>query len=449
MTIDKEQLVKLCDKIYQNNIIDKSYYCQYDVKRGLRNKNGTGVLVGLTHIGDVQGYKVEDGAKVPAEGKLYYRGIDVEDLVNACIKEDRIGYEEASYLLLFGDLPNKEELEDYKKLLGQHRELPPNFLSTNILATPSQDIMNKLGRVILSLYSSDPNPDDISIENVLIQSIKLIAQFPVLIAYAYQAKAREFDNESMHIHYPDPELGTAENLLRLIRPDGKYTEIEAKLLDLAMILHAEHGGGNNSAFTTHVISSTATDTYAVISAAIGSLKGPKHGGANKAVFEMMLDLKANVKDLTDFDEVEKYLIKLLKGEAFDKSGLIYGMGHAVYTLSDPRATLLKDMARKLAEEKDLLDEFAVYDFIEKRAPQLFKEIRQDNKVISANVDLYSGFIYNALNIPIELCTPIFAAARISGWCAHRIEEIVAGGRVIRPAYKNVRAAREYTPIAER
>lgn len=450
LTNNQEKFVhNMCDKLYQNNVIDPSYYKQYDVKRGLRNNNGTGVLVGLTQIGDVQGYKVENDKKVPIEGRLLYRGIDVQDIVRSCIKENRYGYEETSYLLLFGELPNKKELDEYKEFLGSHRDLPNNFIKDMILTAPSQNIMNKLARTVLALYSYDSNPDDISIPNVLRQSMVLIAKFPLLMAYGYQAKVRYYDNGSLHLHYPKPELSTAENILHLVRPNSEYTKLEAALLDMAMILHAEHGGGNNSAFTTHVISSSGTDTYTAISAAVGSLKGPKHGGANTVVLEMMDDIKKNVKDITNFKKVEAYLIKMLKGEAFDKTGLVYGMGHAVYTLSDPRTAMLKDLARQLADEKGMQEEFALYDFIERRVPSLFSEVRGEEKIISANVDLYSGFVYNALNIPIELCTPIFAAARISGWCAHRIEELIAGGKIMRPAYKHVKAPRPYISLEER
>lgn len=440
---------EMCKKLYKNNEIDSSYYQKYDVKRGLRNSNGTGVLVGLTQIGDVQGYEVENGVKIPVDGKLLYRGIDVEDIVKACLKEERYGYEETSYLLLFGELPNKEQLKMYNQILGENRDVPNNFTKDMILTAPSKNIMNKLARSVLALYSYDPNPDDISIENVLMQSINLIARFPALISYGYQAKIRYYDNASLHLHYPCSELSTAENILHLIRPNSEYTKLEAVLLDLALILHAEHGGGNNSAFTTHVVSSSGTDTYSAIASAVCSLKGPKHGGANTVVLEMIKDLKENVDDFTNRSKVEEYLIKVIKGEAFDRTGLVYGMGHAVYTLSDPRAVMLKDLAKKLAEEKGMQEEFMLYDFIEKRSPDLLSEIKGIDKPICANVDLYSGFVYSALNIPVELCTPIFAASRISGWCAHRIEELVAGGRIMRPAYKHVKEHIPYIPIENR
>ncbi len=448
--LEKTFLQTMSGHLTSNNSIDESLYGKYDVKRGLRDSNGAGVVVGLTKIGDVQGYEVnEKNEKVPVDGKLFYRGIDVEDIVNSCLADNRFGYEETSYLLLFGDLPNQKQLEDYKKVIGMKRELPLGFARDMILTAPSKSVMNKLARSVLALYSYDENPDDISIPNVLRQSINLIGYFPSLVAYGYQAKRSYYNNQSLHIHYPDPTLSTAENILRLMRPTSEYTELEAKLLDLSMILHAEHGGGNNSSFTTHLVSSTATDTYSAIAAAVGSLKGPKHGGANVEVLQMMDDIRENVKDITNYKEVEKYLIKILHGAANDGSGLIYGLGHAVYTVSDPRATLLKKMAKKLAEDKGLMDDFMLYDFIENRAPYLFMEVKGTKKPMPANVDLYSGFVYNALNIPIDIATPIFACSRLSGWCAHRIEELVAGGRIMRPAYKCVQPQVKYTPLEER
>lgn len=448
--LEKTFVKTMSEHLVTNNAIDGSLYGKYDVKRGLRDSNGAGVVVGLTKIGDVQGYQVnEKNEKVAIDGKLYYRGIDVEDIVNSCLADDRFGYEETSYLLLFGELPGKKQLEDYKKVVGMKRELPLGFPRDMILTAPSKNVMNKLARSVLALYSYDENPDDISVSNVLRQSINLIGYFPSLIAYGYQAKRSYYDNQSLHLHYPAPELSTAENILRLMRPTGEYTDLEAKLLDISMILHAEHGGGNNSSFTTHVVSSTGTDTYSAIAAAVGSLKGPKHGGANVEVLEMMADIKENVKDITNFNEVEKYLIKILKGEANDGSGLIYGLGHAVYTVSDPRATLLKKMARKLAEDKNLLDDFMLYDYIENRAPTLFMEVKGTKNRMPANVDLYSGFVYNALDIPLDIATPIFACARLAGWCAHRIEELVASGKIMRPAYKCVQPHLKYIPLSER
>ena len=448
--IENSFIQGMAQTLRENNSIDDSFYGKYDVKRGLRDSNGAGVIVGLTKIGDVQGYDVnENNEKVAIDGKLFYRGIDVEDLVENCVKENRFGYEEASYLLLFGVLPTPKALEAYKTVLGLRRDLPKDFTRDMILTAPSNDIMNKLARSVLALYSYDKNADDISIENVLRQSINLIACLPTLIAYGYQAKRSSHHNESLFIHHPDPNLSTAENILKMIRPDGKYTDMEAKLLDLSMILHAEHGGGNNSSFTIHVVSSTGTDTYSAVSAAVGSLKGPKHGGANIEVIQMVADIKKNVSDITDYVEVEKYLIKILKGEANDKSGLIYGLGHAVYTVSDPRAILLKKMAQKLAETSGIMDDFMLYDFIEKRAPSLFREVKKTKVNMPANVDLYSGFVYSALNIPTDIATPIFAAARISGWCAHRIEELIGTGKIMRPAYKCVQPHLKYQTLYDR
>lgn len=448
--LEKDFVAAMSEHLLKSNNIDNSLYGKYDVKRGLRNANGTGVAVGLTKVGEVVGYTLnEKNEKTPTEGKLYYRGVDIHDLVENVTREDRFGYEEASYLLLFGELPTQKQLDAYCSALSARRELPPGFPRDMILVAPSSNVMNKLARSVLALYSYDEDPDNLSIPNVLRQSIDLIGYFPSLIAYGFQAKRSHYHNESLHLHYPDPEKSTAENILRMIRPTGEYSDIEAKSLDLSMILHAEHGGGNNSTFVTHVVTSTGTDTYSAIAAAVGSLKGPKHGGANVEVLGMIDDLKANVKDITNHKEVEKYLIKLLKGEAFDGSGLIYGLGHAVYTLSDPRAVLLKKMARKLAEEQELLDDFMLYDFIEERGPKLYEMIKGVEKPMPANVDLYSGFVYSALNIPLDIATPVFAASRISGWCAHRIEELVNGSKLVRPAYRNVQPKQKYVPISER
>lgn len=433
-----------------NDKIDPDLYIQNNVKRGLRNSNGTGVVVGLTKIGGVRGYDVDDdGNKIPIEGQLFYRGYSIEDIVNNCIKENRFGFEEITFLLIFGSLPSKTELEAFKKVLGSRRELPQGFARDMILTAPSNNIMNKLARSVLALYCYDSNPDDTSVSNVIRQSIELIGYFPALIAYAYQAKCSFYDNMSLHLHTPVPELSTSENILRMIRPNGEYTDIEAKLLDLSMILHAEHGGGNNSAFTTHLVSSTGTDTYSAISAAIGSLKGPKHGGANIAVINMMADIKEHVPDFNNRGKLDDYLVKLLRKQAGDRSGLVYGMGHAIYTLSDPRAKVLKSMAKKLADSKNLVDDFLLCDYIEKRVPQLKAEITGVDKPMPANVDLYSGFVYDALNIPTTIATPLFATARLSGWCAHRIEELVAGGKLMRPAYNSVQPVQEYVPIDKR
>lgn len=443
---DLSVLDKLSQIAEKNNKIDPEYYIKYDVKRGLRNSNGTGVLVGLTEVGDVHGYVLKDGEKVPAEGKLIYRGIDVKDIVEASKNEDRFIFEEACYLLLFGCLPTKDELDEFNEMLGCLRVLPDGFAEDMILKFPSKDIMNKVARSILVCYSYDPDPDDISVKNVLRQSIALIASFPTMMAYGYQAKAHYHDKKSLFLHAPKPELSTAENILHMIRADNSYTKTEAEVLDLSLVLHAEHGGGNNSTFATHVVSSTGTDTYSAIAAAIGSLKGPKHGGANIKVIEMMKDIKENIKDWGSESEIRDYLMKILRKEAFDGSGLIYGLGHAVYTLSDPRAVLLKGKARQLAQEVGRVEEFNLYEKIEKIAVDIFA---QSNKAISANVDFYSGFVYDMLNIPHELYTPIFAAARIPGWCAHRIEQLVSEPKIIRPAYKGVKSLSSYKALGLR
>ncbi|MEG0662176.1 MAG: citrate synthase, partial [Anaerovoracaceae bacterium] len=376
-------------------------------------------------------------------------GYEISDLVKSYIKEDRFGFEEVTYLLLFGELPTTKQLEEFKRLIAEKRGLPVGFARDMILTAPSRNIMNKLARSVLALYCYDENPDDTSVANVLRQSIDLIGYFPALIAYAYQAKQSFFENQSMHLHYPIPELSTAENILRMLRPTGEYSNLEAKTLDLCLILHAEHGGGNNSSFTTHLVSSSGTDTYATISAAVGSLKGPRHGGANIAVINMIADLKANVKDINNHKEVDAYLIKVLKGQANDGSGLIYGMGHAIYTISDPRAVLLKGMAKELAETKGLTSDFLLCDYIEQRAPELYAQVKGETKQMCANVDLYSGFVYNALNIPVDIATPLFATARLSGWSAHRMEELIAGKKLMRPAYINVQDHLDYIPIGER
>ena len=436
--------------ISKRNHIDNELYIQNDVKRGLRNSNGTGVVVGLTHIGEVVGYEVDDkGTKIPCEGKLYYRGYNIEDLVNAARAEDRFGFEETTFLLLMGSLPSKKELASFNEIISRHRELPVGFARDMILTAPSKNIMNKLARSVLALYSYDDNPDDASIQNVLRQSLILIGYFPAIISYAYQAKSTYFDNKSLHLHNPIPELSTSENILRMLRPMGEYTDLEAKLLDVCMILHAEHGGGNNSSFTTHLISSTGTDTYSAIAAAVGSLKGPRHGGANIAVINMMRDIKAHVPDVGKTSALDDYLVKILKGEANDRSGLVYGMGHAIYTKSDPRAKILKSMAKKLAEDKDLLDDFLLCDYLERRVPSLYAEVHGKEILMPANVDLYSGFVYSALDIPLDVATPLFATARLSGWCAHRIEELASGSKLMRPAYNSVQDHQSYIPLVDR
>ena len=433
----------------RHNSISPELHKRYNTKRGLRNEDGTGVLIGLTEIGEVHGYIIDDQERVPAEGLLLYRGYDLREVVLGFQRDRRFGFEEVAYLLLFGVLPTQEELASFRGLLGENRSLPDNFTEDMILRAPSNDIMNKLARSVLSAYSYDEDAEDLSIRNVLRQSIELIARFPTMVAYGFQAKRHYYHNESLFIHAPDPELSTAENLLQLIRIRRDYTPLEAETLDLALVLHAEHGGGNNSAFTVHVVSSAATDTYSAIAAAVGSLKGAKHGGANAKVMAMMEDIKANVSDWSSEREVGAYLRKILRKEAFDGTGLIYGMGHAVYTLSDPRAVLLKAKARELAAEKEHSAEFALYELIERILPEIFKDEKGTDRPIAPNVDFYSGFVYKILSIPRELNTPIFAIGRVAGWCAHRIEEIVSGGRIIRPAYKNVVGRNRYTPMSDR
>lgn len=433
-----------------NDPINPDLYTKYDVKRGLRNSNGTGVLVGLTRIGDVVGYDISaEGEKIPVPGRLLYRGYDVVDLIKDAEKNDQFCFEQCAYLLLFGELPSQKELDSFRNLLGTCRTLPPNFTEDMIMKAPSSDIMNKIARGVLASYSYDENPEDRDVANVLRQCIELISRFSTLAAYAYQAKLRYYDGKSMYIHNPVPELSTAENFLHLIRPDTQYSKLEANILDLSLILHAEHGGGNNSSLTVHVVSSADTDTYSAMAAAVGSLKGRRHGGANIRVVEMMNEIKANVKDWSNEQEIRDYIYKIARKEAFDRTGLVYGMGHAVYTISDPRATLLRDKAEQLAKEKGCLEEFNLYKIIERVAPEILAEVHKSGKRICANVDFYSGFVYSMLNIPTELYTPIFAISRIAGWSAHRIEEIVAGGRIYRPAYKNVSEERVYVPLDQR
>jgi len=449
LKIDNVLLDELALHAEQVNRIPLDLYQKYSVKRGLRNDDGTGVLVGLTEIGDVHGYIIDEGEIVSVDGRLEYRGINVHDIAAGFKAENRFGFEEVCYLLLFGALPTTEQLAQFTTILGENRTLPNGFTENMILKAPSREIVNKLARSVLVYYSYDPNPDDVSLKNVLRQSIELIARFSTMVAYGYQAKSHYFDNKSLFIHNPRHDLCTAENFLHLIRPDSKYSELEAETLDLALVLHAEHGGGNNSTFTTHVVSSTGTDTYSAISAAVGSLKGPLHGGANLRVMEMMADIKEHVKDWRDDEEIKSYLVKILRKEAFDGKGLIYGVGHAVYTLSDPRAVLLKEKARELASVKNLNEEFELYERVAILSPEAFSSVKSSDKVISANVDFYSGFVYDMLGIPKELYTPIFCIARIAGWCAHRIEELISGGRIIRPAYRNIVRNREYVPLKNR
>ena len=447
--VSEGEFSSLCDQLKEYSAIKPEYFDRFDVKRGLRNRDGSGVMAGLTKVCSVEGYHIEDGERKPVEGKLVYRGININDIVDGCIKENRFGYEETAWLLLFGQLPTHEQLKRFNEILGECRELPEDFIEDMIMKAPSPNIMNKLERSVLSLYSYDDNPDDISIENVLRQSVQLIAQLPTIMTYAYQVKRRYYLKKSMYLHPVKPELSTAETILYNTRSNRKFTDEEAKLLDICMILHAEHGGGNNSAFATRVLSSSGTDTYAAISAGIGALKGPRHGGANLKVAEMMKYLKESVADITDEGQVADFLKKLINREAGDKTGLVYGMGHAVYTLSDPRQIILKREAEKLADEKGFGDEFRALDLIERLTPEIFAEEKHNNKKICANVDLYSGLIYQMLGIPEDLYTPLFAIARVAGWSAHRIEELISGNRVIRPAYKNMTVPKEYCSINER
>lgn len=443
------EVVALSELCLKNGRIDPALYTKYDVKRGLRDLQGKGVLTGLTEISDICSSKVVDGQEVPCPGELYYRGYDIKKLVQGFLEDDRFGFEETAYLLLFGDLPDKGQLEEFNRILGNYRTLPVNFVTDIILKAPSPDMMNTLARSVLTLYSYDERANDISIPNVLRQCLELIALFPVLSVYGYQAYSHYHEGKSLFIHQPMEDRSTAENILHLLRPDGKYTQLEARILDLALVLQAEHGGGNNSTFTTHVVSSSGTDTYSVVAASLGSLKGPKHGGANIKVVQMLENIKANLKDWTDEDEIRNYLRKLLAGEAFDHSGLIYGMGHAVYSLSDPRADVFKGFVKQLSEAKGYDKEYGLYERIERIAPEVISEKRKIYKGVSANVDFYSGFVYHMLGLPQELFTPIFAIARIAGWSAHRIEELINAGKIIRPSYKPIAPHREYLPMDQR
>lgn len=442
-------LDRMSELVIQNSHINSDISEKYDVKRGLRNSNGTGVLAGLSKIGEVHGYIVDDGEQVPDYGKLFYRGINIYDIVNGFQRDGRFGFEEVCYLLLFGMLPTERNLQEFSQFLGSLRDLPDDFSHNMILKAPSIDIMNKLARSVLAAYSYDHDADDISVQNIIKQSMELIARFPTMLAYSYQAKAHYHGNKSLFIHKPRPDLSTAENILTMIRPDCEYTKLEAEILDLSLVLHAEHGGGNNSTFVTRVVTSAGSDTYSAIAAAIGSLKGPKHGGANLKVMAMMEDIKANVKNWDNREEISQYLTKIINKQAFDGSGLIYGMGHAIYTLSDPRAVLIKEKAIELAQEKHHEEELNLYMTIEELTPEIFEKVKGSRKEISANVDFYSGFVYNILNIPRELYTPLFAVGRMPGWCAHRLEEQITGQRIIRPAYKSVVTKQRYVPMSDR
>ncbi|MBO5291591.1 MAG: citrate/2-methylcitrate synthase [Lachnospiraceae bacterium] len=443
------EIIHLAKMSEQAGIIDTELFTKYEVKRGLRDLNGKGVLAGLTHISDVRASEVIDGKTVPAHGRLFYRGYDVKDLVNGFTRENRFGFEEVAYLLLFDKLPDEKELSSFSSMLAGYRTLPTSFVRDIIMKAPSKDMMNTLARSVLTLYSYDDRADDTSLPNVLRQCLQLISLFPLLSIYGYQAYSHYHDGNSLFIHSPQPELSTAENILHILRPDSTYTPLEAKLLDIALVLHMEHGGGNNSSFTTHVVTSTLTDTYSVMAAAIGSLKGPRHGGANIKVVQMFETMKKEISDWTDRDEVAEYLKKLLNKDAFDHAGLIYGVGHAVYSKSDPRAVVFKSFVEKLSEEKGLQKEFALYSLVEELAPEVIQKERKMYKGVSVNVDFYSGFVYNMLGLPQELFTPIFAIARIVGWSAHRMEELANNGKIIRPAYKPIGEDRTYLDMDQR
>lgn len=447
--LEEDRLPYYSELCRKNCEINPDLYTKYDVKRGLREINGKGVLVGLTKIAEVKSYTIDDGDMIPCEGKLYYRGIDIEDIVNGFIKDNRFGFEEVAYLLMFGSLPNKRELENFNKDLVYYRDLPTSFTRDVIMRAPSRNIMNSLARSVLTLYTYDEHADCTDIENVTRQSLQMIARFPRLAVYSYQAFSHYYGEQSLFIHAPDPNLSTAENILYMLRPDHSYTELEARVLDLALVVHADHGGGNNSSFTTRVVTSSGTDTYSTIASALGSLKGPRHGGANIKVAEMFDDMMENVSDWTSDEEVSQYLNDILDKKAFDNAGLIYGMGHAVYSISDPRAKIFKHYVELLVEEKGTEKEFELYNKVERLAPDIINSKRRTYKAISANIDFYSGFVYKMLGLPRELYTPLFAISRIAGWCAHRIEELVSNGKIIRPAYKNVIKHSNYVDIEQR
>ena len=441
--------IRRLSAICEEKLIPGELYSQYKVNRGLRDLNGNGVLTGITNISSVTAKKIVDGVEVPMDGKLYYQGIDIEEIVAGFIKEKRFGFEETTYLLLFGKLPTEEELSSFTRLMSDYRSLPPKFVRDIIMKAPSSDMMNTLARSVLMLYYYDSNPDDTSTPNVLRQCLQLIAKFPLLAVYGYHTHNHYQKDQSLVIHQPAPHLSTAENLLHLLRPDQRYTPLEAHVLDLALVLHAEHGGGNNSAFTMHVVTSSGTDTYSAVSAALGSLKGPKHGGANIRVMEMMEDLKQHVTDWEDEDQISAYLKRLLHKEAFDRAGLIYGMGHAIYSISDPRARVFERFVQELSSVKGKEKEYQLYVTVAKLAPAIIASERKMYKGVSPNIDFYSGFVYQMLDLPLELFTPIFAVARISGWSAHRIEELVNSSKIIRPAYKSVAPNETYIPLKDR
>lgn len=452
MTTDKmrnDAFSKYRELAVSNGVIDSELYTKYEVKRGLRDISGKGVLAGLTEISEVRSYTMIDNDMIPCDGQLFYRGIDIKDIVDGFVQEDRYGFEETCYLLMFGKLPNEQEYREFREILASYMTLPDEFVRDTIMSAPSRDMMNALAKGVLTLYSYDDNADDISIENVIRQAVQLIAQMPLIAVYSYRAYSHYYKKKSLVIRQPKPELSTAENILRMLRKDNKYTQLEARILDLALVLHAEHGGGNNSTFTTHVVTSSGTDTYSSVVASLSSLKGPRHGGANIKVVQMFENIKENVGNWNSDDEISDYLTKILNKDAFDRSGLIYGIGHAVYSLSDPRAVIFKNYVKKLAEAKALEEEYTLYSNVERLAPQVIANVRKMYKGVSANVDFYSGFVYRMLNLPQELFTPLFAISRIAGWSAHRIEEIANNGKIIRPAYKSVSKHREYQKLAER
>ena len=443
------EINELAEKMQANSVIDPGLYNKFDVKRGLRDLDGKGVLTGLTDISTIKQNKLVDGKLVPCDGELYYRGYNVNDIVGGILEDNRFGFEEVVYLLLFGEMPTAQQLKDFRELLVLYRTLPQNFVRDVILKAPSEDMMNSIARSVLTLFCYDKNPNDTSISNVLRQCVQLISVFPLLSVYGYHAYNHYLRDKSLYIHYAEPTMSTAEVLLSLLRPDRRYTELEAKVLDMALILHMEHGGGNNSTFTTHVVTSSGTDTYSAMAAALASLKGPKHGGANVKVFEMFEDLKQNVSDWKDDEEISRYLEKLLDKEAFDRQGLIYGMGHAVYTISDPRQVILRSAVQRLAEAEGYTREYDLYARVEELAPKVIGRKRRIYKGVASNVDFYSGLLYSMLNIPCELYTPLFATARIAGWSAHRLEELINAGKIIRPAYMSISTERHYVNLNER
>ena len=450
MEMDLEQkIAQYSEAARASSIVDSSLYTKYEVKRGLRDISGKGVLAGLTEISEVMAYRIEEGDLIPCEGRLFYRGYDIRDLVNGFLKDKRFGFEEICFLLIMGHLPTQEEYAEFRQVLGSLMSLPDEFLRNTIMNAPGQDMMNQLATSILTLYTYDANPEDISIPNVLRQCLQLIAQFPSLMVYGFQSYAYYYNKQSLIIHTPEPELSIAQNILHMLRPDSSFTELEAKILDLALTLHAEHGGGNNSTFTNHVVTSSGTDTYSAMAASLCSLKGPRHGGANIKVVQMFENMKANIKDWKDDDEIRNYVERLLDKDAFDKSGLVYGIGHAVYSLSDPRSLILREFVEELARSKGAEEEYDFYSKVEVLAPEVISHRRKMYKGVSANIDFYSGFVYKMLDLPPALYTPLFATARIAGWSAHRIEELANEGKIIRPAYKAVCGHKTYTGMEQR